>query len=49
MLRDVFELRSSARWYLKILRRVVCYVILTDINRGCRTVVDMSVGIKIGK
>lgn len=48
-LRDVFEPRNSARWYLKILRRAACYVILMGGNRGCRAVVDMAVGIKIGK
>lgn len=48
-LRDVFELRSSAQWYLEILRRAVYCVILIGGNRGCRAVVDMAVEIKIGK
>lgn len=48
-LRDVFELRSSTRWYLEILRCKVCYVILMGRNRGCRAVVDMAVGIKVGE
>lgn len=49
MLRDVFELHSSARWYLEILRHTVCCVILMGVNRGCRAVVDMAVEIKIGE
>ena len=32
-----------------ILRRAVCYVILMGENMGCRAVVDMAVGVKIGK
>lgn len=48
MLRDVFELCNSVRWYLKILRRAVYCAILIGVNRDCGAVVDMAVEIKIG-